>query len=123
MKIKEQQIKSTLKELGVSPNLLGYYCLTAAVELLMDDFTLVNKKTKELYPKLAEIFGTTPSRIERRIRNAVQTGWGRGNQELQDELFGYTVDMEKGCPTNGEFVVTVADYLATLERESGGNVG
>ena len=121
MNTKEQQIKGILKERGISPSLLGYYCLTTAVELIMNDFSLINKITTKLYPQLAKNFWTTAPRIERRIRHAVQTGWSRGNKELQDKMFGYTVDAQTGCPTNGEFVTTVADYLAMLEEESGAN--
>lgn len=67
--------------------------------------------TKELYPMIAEKFNTTPSRVERAIRHAIELAWDRGNVELMNKVFGYTIDVERGKPTNSEFIAMVADRL------------
>lgn len=112
-----QKIATMIKELGVPANLSGYYHLRFAIELLMGDVSLVNKISKVIYPSVAEHFKSTSYKVERCIRHAIQTGWNRGNKTLQNKLFGYTIDTNKGFPTNGEFIATVADYLVLLEQE------
>jgi two-component system response regulator (stage 0 sporulation protein A) len=73
--------------------------------------------TIRLYPEIAKRFNTSPSKAERCIRHAIDVGWIRGNRETQSKLFGYTVDESMGKPTNGEFIVTVADYFCMVESE------
>ncbi len=67
--------------------------------------------TKELYPMIAEKYNTTPSRVERAIRHAIELAWDRGNVDLMNKVFGYTIDVERGKPTNSEFIAMVADRL------------
>lgn len=110
-------ITNTLKELGVPASLLGYHYLRYAIDLMANDMSLVNKITKQLYPEVAKQFKTTISRAERAMRHAIETGWNRGNNDLQCKLFSYTVDAKKGKPTNGEFIATVADYICMIESE------
>ena len=110
----ELKIAEILKDLGV-PATSGYFYLKYAVELMKEDITLSKAITKRLYPMIAKKFNTTNSAAERCIRHAIQVAWNRGNLETQDRLFGFTVDVEKGCPTNGEFIVTVADWLRMTE--------
>ena len=77
----------------------------------------IKQITKRLYPEVAKKFNSTASRVERAIRHAVETGWNRGNAELQERIFGFTIDAERGKPTNSEFIATVADWLnMTLQR-------
>ena len=67
--------------------------------------------TKELYPMIAQKFQTTPSRVERAIRHAIELAWDRGNVEMMTKFFGYTINLERGKPTNSEFIAMVADKL------------
>lgn len=107
----QQRITYILHELGVPSHLKGYYYIREGISLIYDDPSLIGAITKALYPKIANEFGTKPSRVERAIRHAIEVSWNRGNWNLMEELFGYSVDIDKAKPTNSEFVVTVADKL------------
>ena len=72
---------------------------------------MVGAITKELYPKIADEFNTTVSRVERSIRHAIEISWNRGNWDYMQEIFGYSVDIDRSKPTNSEFITTVADKL------------
>lgn len=72
---------------------------------------LLGAVTKELYPMIAEKYITTPSRVERAIRHAIELAWDRGNVEMMTKFFGYTINLERGKPTNSEFIAMVADKL------------
>ena len=114
----ELKISEILKELGVPADLSGYFCLKCAIDLMHKDMSLAKQITKRLYPEVAKQLNSTASTVERAIRHAVETGWNRGNVELQEKMFGYTIDLEKGKPTNSEFIVTVVDWLnMTLPKE------
>ncbi len=77
---------------------------------------LLGAVTKELYPLIAEKYNTTPSRVERAIRHAIEVAWDRGNVEMMNKFFGYTVNMDRGKPTNSEFIAMVADRLRIGEK-------
>ena len=77
----------------------------------VDDMDMLNSITKILYPTIAKRFQTTPSRVERAIRHAIEVAWSRGRIEILEEMFGYSVQGDRGKPTNSEFIVTVADKL------------
>lgn len=108
---KELIISNTLKDLGVAVNLSGYKYLKEAISLAMDNSNIIGSITKIMYPVLANKFGSTPARVERAMRHAIESGWLLGDKELQDKLFRYTVNASKGKPTNSAFVATIADYL------------
>lgn len=114
MKNYKKIITFIIKELGVPANVKGYYYIRYAIDLIMNDISLVGKITKVLYPKIAEEFNTTPSRVERAMRHAIEIGWGRANLEIANKLFGYTVASDKGKPTNSEFISTIADYILMI---------
>lgn len=105
------KISDTMKMLGVSANVKGYRYLRYAIELVMNDISCIDAITTVLYPRVANKFNTTPSRVERAIRHAIQSGWNRADVSTQEKIFGYTVDANKGNPTNGEFISMVADYI------------
>lgn len=107
----KERITSTIKELGIPANILGYNYLRYAIEITVQDFSIVNKITTRLYPEIANKFDTTNSRTERAIRHAIEVGWLRGNEDLIIKLFGYSISADKGKPTNSEFIATVADYI------------
>lgn len=116
----EMKISNMLKDLGIPADLLGYRYLRYAIDLVMNDWSYVYGLTKKTYPSVAKKYFSTPTRVERAIRHAIETAWTRGNQDTQEKLFGYTVDSFRGRPTSGEFIGTVADYLLHCEEESDG---
>ena len=79
---------------------------------------LISAITKELYPLIAKKYHTTSSRVERAIRHAIEVSWNRGNWELMEEIFGYSVDIDKAKATNSEFIVTLADKLRLEYHEN-----
>ena len=79
--------------------------------MVIEDIGLLSAITKELYPAIAEKYETTPSRVERAIRHAIELAWDRGNIDLMNKFFGYTINIERGKPTNSEFIAMVADKL------------
>lgn len=79
--------------------------------MVIDDVSLLGAVTKELYPLIARKYMTTPSRVERAIRHAIELAWDRGNVEMMNKFFGYTINVERGKPTNSEFIAMVADKL------------
>lgn len=111
----EQKISDLLHELGIPANIRGYQYLREAITLVTGEMQLLNSITKILYPKIAKQYESTPSRVERAIRHAIEVAWARGNVEAINRLFGYTVDYRRGKPTNSEFIAKVADRLR-LER-------
>ena len=85
--------------------------------MVVNDIDIINQITKQLYPDIAKKFKTTPSRVERAIRHAIEVAWGRGQAEVVESIFGYTVSAAKGKPTNSEFIAMIADKLR-LELKS-----
>ena len=104
-------ITNVLHELGVPSHIKGYSYIRQSITEVFYHPDVVGGITKELYPKIAEEFNTTVSRVERAIRHAIEVSWNRGNCDLMQEIFGYSVDIDKAKPTNSEFIVTVADKL------------
>ncbi len=104
-------VTNVLHELGVPSHIKGYSYIRESILEVFFNPDMIGGITKELYPKIAEEFNTTVSRVERAIRHAIEVSWNRGNWDLMQEIFGYSVDIEKAKPTNSEFIVTVADKL------------
>lgn len=107
----EVEVTSLLHDMGVPAHVKGYQYLRDAILMILDDVHLLSGITKDLYPKIAEKYDTTPSRVERAIRHAIELAWGRGNIDLMTEYFGYTINLEKGKPTNSEFIAMVSDRI------------
>lgn len=104
-------VTDVLHRLGIPASIKGYRYLRDAVLMACDDFGVLDCVTKSLYPKLADRYNTTVSRVERSIRHAIEVGWERGDINALHEYFGYTVSMSKGKPTNSEFISIVADSI------------
>ena len=104
-------ITKMLHELGIPSHIKGYQYIREAVNIIFDNPSVIGGITKELYPELAQKFNTTTSRVERAIRHAIEVSWNRGNLDFMEEIFGYSVDIDKAKPTNSEFMVTIADKL------------
>ena len=113
----EALVTNIIHEVGVPAHIKGYQYLREAIIMVVNDIDVINQITKSLYPKIAHKFGTTPSRVERAIRHAIEVAWGRGQQEAVENIFGYTISAAKGKPTNSEFIAMIADKLR-LELKS-----
>lgn len=107
----EIEVTNIMHEIGVPAHIKGYQYLRDAIMMVVNDMDVINSITKLLYPSIAREYNTTPSRVERAIRHAIEVAWSRGQIEAIDALFGYTVSVGKGKPTNSEFVAMVADKL------------
>jgi len=107
----EAQITNIIHEIGVPAHIKGYIYLREAIKLVIENIDLLSAVTKELYPSIAKKFNTTSSRVERAIRHAIEVAWSRGKVDTINALFGYTINNEKGKPTNSEFIAMVADKL------------
>jgi two-component system response regulator (stage 0 sporulation protein A) len=106
-----ERISSTLQKLGMTCNLKGYRYVRTAIAMVFEDVRLLGLITKELYPNIAKLNGTTSSRVERAIRHAIETAWNKGNRTFVDSLFKGTISYNKSKPTNSEFIALLADEL------------
>lgn len=113
----EALVTNVIHEVGVPAHIKGYQYLREAIMMVINDIDVINQITKSLYPKIAYKYNTTPSRVERAIRHAIEVAWGRGQQEAVENIFGYTISASKGKPTNSEFIAMIADKLR-LELKS-----
>lgn len=107
----EVEVTRMIHQMGVPAHVKGYQYLRDAIVSVVQEVSLLGAVTKELYPMIAEKYQTTPSRVERAIRHAIELAWDRGNVELMNKFFGYTIDVDRGKPTNSEFIAMVADKL------------
>ena len=113
----EALVTNVIHEVGVPAHIKGYQYLREAIMMVVNDIDIINQITKQLYPEIAEKYKTTPSRVERAIRHAIEVAWGRGQADVVENIFGYTVSAAKGKPTNSEFIAMIADKLR-LELKS-----
>lgn len=107
----EADVTNIIHEIGVPAHIKGYQYLREAIMMSVDDIEMLNSITKILYPTIAKKYQTTPSRVERAIRHAIEVAWSRGKMDTIDELFGYTISNGKGKPTNSEFIALIADKI------------
>lgn len=107
----EQYVTSVIHEIGVPAHIKGYQYLRDAIIMCVNDMDLLNSITKALYPSIAKKYVTTPSRVERALRHAIEVAWSRGKMDTIYSLFGYMINSGKGKPTNSEFVALIADKI------------
>ncbi|MBR5020195.1 MAG: sporulation transcription factor Spo0A, partial [Oscillospiraceae bacterium] len=107
----ETMVTGIIHEIGVPAHIKGYQYLREAIIIAVNDMDVINAITKVLYPQVAKTFQTTPSRVERAIRHAIEVAWDRGDLDTLQRFFGYTVSNTKGKPTNSEFIALIADKL------------
>ncbi len=107
----ESVITDIIHDIGVPAHIKGYNYLREAIGLCIRDDEFINSITKLLYPTVAKNFSTTSSRVERAIRHAIEVAWNRGKEEVLTDIFGYTIDTNKGKPTNGEFIAMISDSI------------
>lgn len=114
----EAQVASLIHEIGIPAHIKGYRYLREAICMLMERDGTVGGITKELYPAIARNHQTTPPRVERAIRHAIEVAWNRGNLEALSNLFGHTISRDSGKPTNSEFIAMVVERLRLQNRAS-----
>lgn len=107
----ESVITGVIHDVGIPAHIKGYVYIRDAIGLCIKDNQFINSITKMLYPTIAKKHSTTPSRVERAIRHAIEVAWGRGHEEVLNDIFGYTIDTNKGKPTNGEFIALISDNI------------
>ncbi len=114
----DANITNIIHEIGVPAHIKGYQYLREAITMVYNNIEILGAITKTLYPAIAEKFKTTPSRVERAIRHAIEVAWTRGNIDSISFIFGYTVNISKSKPTNSEFIAMVADKLRIEHKVS-----
>ena len=118
----ETQVTKIIHQIGVPAHIKGYQYLRTAIMMTIDDNDIINSVTKILYPSVAKQYSTTSSRVERAIRHAIEVAWDRGDLDVLNSYFGYTVQNSRGKPTNSEFIAMIADNLR-LKNKSAVTVG
>ena len=119
----KNRVTAVIHEIGVPAHIKGYQYLREAIIIAVNDLEVINAVTKVLYPAVAKRFATTPSRVERAIRHAIEVAWDRGDLETLQKYFGYTVSNAKGKPTNSEFIAMIADRLLLEQKHGNGLLG
>ena len=107
----EAQVTSIIHQIGVPAHIKGYQYLRSAILMTISDSNIINSVTKVLYPAVAKQYSTTTSRVERAIRHAIEVAWDRGDIDTLNSYFGYTIQNDRGKPTNSEFIAMIADNL------------
>jgi len=107
----EALVTNVIHEIGVPAHIKGYQYLREAIMMVVQDIDVINQITKQLYPEIAGKYHTTPSRVERAIRHAIEVAWSRGKNDAVESIFGYTISASKGKPTNSEFIAMISDKL------------
>lgn len=114
----EQEVTKIIYDIGVPAHIKGYQYLRGAIMMVTQDINYLGAVTKELYPNLARQYNTTPSRVERAIRHAIELAWDRGDAKRLNRFFGFANNGEKGKPTNSEFIAIIADKLRMASKVS-----
>ena len=107
----DTKITNIIHEIGIPAHIKGYSFLRDAIKMVIEDVSLLNGVTKELYPTIAKKYNTTPSRVERAMRHAIEVTWSKGNSNIMKQLFLYNINTNKSKPTNSEFIAVIADKL------------
>ncbi len=107
----ERVVTDYIHDIGCPAHIKGYHYLRRAITLCVEDMDIMEQIMKKLYPTIAKEWQTTPSKVERDIRHAIEISWSRGNMETMQKLFGYTIDRRKRKPTNSEFIALIADEI------------
>ncbi len=113
----QREVTAVIHEVGVPAHIKGYQYVREAIIIAVQDMEVINAVTKVLYPEVARRFNTTPSRVERAVRHAIEVAWDRGDLETLQRYFGYTVSNAKGKPTNSEFIAMIADRIRLEDRK------
>lgn len=107
----EVKVSEILHTMGVPAHIKGYQFLRQSIIMVIKDPEVISLVTKRLYPDVAQMNHTTASRVERAIRHAIEVAWDRGNVEVMNDYFGYTINNMRGKPTNSEFIAMISDRM------------
>ncbi len=107
----EVKVTEILHQIGVPAHIKGYHYLRDSIIMSVEQPEIINAVTKQLYPSVAKKYSTTSSRVERAIRHAIEVAWDRGDVEVLNSYFGYTIQGSRGKPTNSEFIAMISDKL------------
>lgn len=107
----DAEVTTIIRKIGIPAHIKGYQYLREAITMIVGDIGFLGAVTKELYPAVARKYSTTPSRVETAIRHSIEVAWTRRNKDMMNGLFGYAINMDKGKPTNSEFMALIADKL------------
>lgn len=107
----ELRVTEILHQIGVPAHIKGYHYLRDSIIMSVERPEVINAVTKQLYPSVAKKYETTSSRVERAIRHAIEVAWDRGDVDVLNSYFGYTIHISRGKPTNSEFIAMIADKL------------
>lgn len=107
----EAMVTLAIQRIGIPPHIRGYQYVRDAITMVIHDMSLLKAVTTQLYPRIAKKYDTLPTRVERALRHAIEVAWTRGDMESIQEYFGFTVNSEKGKPTNSEFIAMIADRI------------
>ncbi len=105
------QVTEILHQIGVPAHIKGYHYLRDSIIMAIEEPEIINAVTKQLYPSVAKAYNTTSSRVERAIRHAIEVAWDRGDVDVLNSYFGYTIHNTRGKPTNSEFIAMISDKL------------
>ena len=115
----ELKVTEILHQIGVPAHIKGYHYLRDSIILSIEKPEIINAVTKQLYPTVAKKYETTSSRVERAIRHAIEVAWDRGDVEVLNSYFGYTIQGSRGKPTNSEFIAMISDKLRLQMKNAG----
>ena len=115
----ETGVTNIIQKIGVPAHIKGYQYMRDAIIMVINDMETINSVTKILYPSVAKKYNTTSSRVERAIRHAIEVAWDRGDPEVLDSMFGYTILSSKGKPTNSEFIAMISDKIRLKIKDAG----
>ena len=114
----EANVTSIIQKIGIPAHIKGYQYIREAIMMVIKDMDTINSVTKILYPTIARKYNTTSSRVERAIRHAIEVAWDRGDPDVLDSMFGYTILSSKGKPTNSEFIAMISDKLRLSMKDA-----
>ena len=115
----ETNVTTIIQKVGIPAHIKGYQYIREAIMMVIKDMDTINSVTKILYPTIARRYNTTSSRVERAIRHAIEVAWDRGDPDVLDSMFGYTILSSKGKPTNSEFIAMISDKLRLSMKDAG----
>ena len=114
----EMQVTEIIHQIGVPAHIKGYQYLRDSILMAIEDGGIINAVTKRLYPAVAKKHDTTSSRVERAIRHAIEVAWDRGDVDVLNSYFGYTIHNSRGKPTNSEFIAMISDKFRLQMKAS-----
>lgn len=115
----EMRVTEILHQIGVPAHIKGYHYLRTSILMSIETPEIINAVTKQLYPSVAKLYDTTSSRVERAIRHAIEVAWDRGDVDVLNSYFGYTIHNGRGKPTNSEFIAMISDKLRLQLKNAG----